>query len=225
MTVTKGRTAWLVGIVFALSALLGAQPQPELSGFVDTYPDMTPAPTAMGGLMWEKPGLEQMGYTSIIVDQPEIFVHPESRYTGINADQIKTLADSFQEALVVQLVDAYPIVDQPGPKVVRIRLALTDVYMKRTRAKIFFTPIGMAITGLKAAAGKNISLEQAGIEAEVTDSETGEQLAVFVNQRGQVRDRERDLERIDTSWSDIEDAIRDFAHLARARMDLFAARP
>ena len=44
-----------------------------------------------------------------------------------------------------------------------------------------------------------------------------------MNQRGQVRNRERDLEEIDTSWSDIEDAIRDMANLARARMDLFAA--
>ena len=47
--------------------------------------------------------------------------------------------------------------------------------MKKTRPKLFFTPFGLALTGLKAAAGKNISLEQVAIEAEVVDSETGEQ--------------------------------------------------
>ena len=45
-----------------------------------------------------------------------------------------------------------------------------------------------------------------------------------MNQRGQRRDRERDLDEIDTSWDDVEEAIRDFSQFVRARMDLFTSR-
>ncbi len=218
------RAAVLSGMLITLVVGLGGQTGPPYSGFLEDYPEMVAAPGPLGGLMWEKPGLMGTNYTALMLDQPEVFLHPDSSYKGIKSDQIKALADAYAEAVAIKLVDAYPIVDEPGPNVVRIRLALTNVYMKRKRGKLWFTPIGLVRTSLKAAAGRNISLEVATIEAEALDSVTDERLAVFMNQRGQRRDRERDLEEIDTSWGDMEEAIRDFSQFARARMDLFTSR-
>jgi len=76
------------GILITLVVGLGGQTGPPYSGFLEDYPEMEPAPAALGGLMWEKPGLMGSNYTAIVLDQPEVFLHPDSSYKGIKSDQL-----------------------------------------------------------------------------------------------------------------------------------------
>ncbi len=38
-----------------------------------------------------------------MIDQPEIFIHPDSKYKGMKPDDMKALADGFREILIDEI--------------------------------------------------------------------------------------------------------------------------
>lgn len=205
------------------------QPNLRLSNFLEDPPALSPLEDGSGAWYWEKPNIAKR-YNAVMFEVPEFFLHPESKYKGIKADEITVLAEAFEEGVSIKLADAYPVVDVPGPQVVRVRMALTDVYMKKKGFKPWnILPVGLVAYAIKSAVGKNVSLEEASIELEALDSETGERLAVLVNPRGQLRNKSQNLDDIDTSWDDIMETFGMIGDMARARMDWLqerqAARP
>ena len=216
-------------ILFVLAVLLctvsssgwAQQGSPELSRFLDPYPPLTPLDDESGALMWRKDTLEEK-YVRIMIEQPEIFLHPESQYKGIKPDQMKVLADSFREAFATKITDTYEVVNEPGPGTVLVRFALTNVYMKKSGFRIRnITPVGFAAYAVKNAVGKGVSLVEATVEGEVLDSQTGERQAAIVNKLGQHKDKEKKLKEDKTSWDDVEEAINDLAERVKRRLDWF----
>ena len=220
-------------IVFVLAVLLCAvsssgwaqQGSPEPSGFLDPYPSLTPVDDDTGALMWRKATLDKK-YFRLMIDQPEIFLHPESKYKGIKPDEMKVLADSFRDAFATKIIDTYEVVNEAGPGTVLIRFALTNVYMKKKGFRVRnITPVGFAAYAVKNALGKGVSLVEVTIEGEVLDSQTGERQAAIVNQLGQHKDKEKKLKEDKTSWDDVEEAIQDLAERAKRRLDWFRDQP
>ena len=208
------------GLVFCvLMPAWGQQPQLRLSEFVADPPPLAPLEDGSGAWYWEKEDI-QKNYNAVMFDLPEFFFHPESKYKGIKADELMVLAEAFREAVSIKIAVAYPVVDAPGPQVVRARMALTNVYMKKKGFKPWnIIPASLVAYTVKSALGKNTVLEEASVEVEVLDSQTGERLLVLVNPRGQLKDKERALEDIDTSWDDIMVTFSNIGDMARARLD------
>jgi len=177
-------------------------------------------PDATNALRWIRPGLGGAKYKSVLLDQPEIFIAADSPYKGISPNQIKSLGDTFYEILATELEEGYPLVNQPGPGVVRVRFALTDVFMKRKSLKPWqVTPAGLGVYGLKSALGANISLVEATVEAEFLDSRTNERLAVAVFRQGAKKDKAIGQKQEKTSWKEVEKAMEQFATAIRERLD------
>src|SRR5687768_9452477 len=42
-------------------------------------------------------------YTAVMVDQPELFIHPDSKYKGIKPDDMKIIADALREKVTAEL--------------------------------------------------------------------------------------------------------------------------
>ena len=186
---------------------------------VDSRPQLKPLAEGSDALFWEDPNIGKK-YDRLIVLQPEIFIHPDSKYKGIKPDQAKVLADTFQEQFATRILDSYPVVDQPGPTTAVVRFAIVDVYLKKAGFRPRnITPIGLAAYGLKNALGKGVSLIEATLEAEVLDSETGERIAVLVQQKGQHKDKEQQLKQEKTSWDELAKLLNEMAVFAVARMD------
>ncbi len=53
-------------------------------------------------------------YTAVIIDQPEIFIAPNSKYKGIKPDDMKALADAFRTSMSQALAQDFMIVEQSG---------------------------------------------------------------------------------------------------------------
>jgi len=178
-----------------------AQQQPELSGFLDDYPPLTLAEDGSGVLIWKAPNIEAK-YVAVLVDQPEIFIHPDSPYKGIEPDELKVLADAYREIVATKLATVHPVVEEPQPNIIRLRLALTNVYVRRE---------GGSSSGasnehtLKRDLGRKYSLVEATVEAEGIDNETGQRLAVAV--RKKVRRAGEDVNDAATSWDDLRAAL------------------
>ncbi len=189
-------------LVISTSVAGWAQQEPELSGFLDNYPPLTPAGEGSEILMWMAPNIEAK-YVAVMVDQPVIFIHPDSPYKGIEPDELKVLSDAYREVVATKLATAHPVVEEPQPNIIRVRLALTNVYVKRKEESSHGSPTNEHTT--KADLGRRYSLVEATVEAEGIDNETGQRLAVAV--RKKVRREGEDVNEEATSWDDLRAAL------------------
>jgi Flp pilus assembly CpaF family ATPase len=90
-------------------------------------------------------------FTTIVVDKKGL---PDSEYKGIDADEMKRLADAASLALVNALNPKHPVVSAPGPGVSRIKFAITDLKQSRPAVSAITTviPVGLAISLVKKGA-------------------------------------------------------------------------
>jgi hypothetical protein len=155
-------------------------------------------------------------YSAVMIDQPEIFVSPDSQYKGMKPDDMKQLADAFRNAVAQELVDTYTIVDQPGPNVLYLRFAFSNLQVKKQRRRLMsYTPVGLVANVVKSAVTditSKIDLKGITVEMEVLDSTTEEQFAALLEIRA-------DTEEEPTSWEEVEALIGLYAQRVRCRLD------
>ena len=127
-------------------------------------------------------------YTAVMVDQPELFVHPDSKYKGMKPDDMKAIADSLRQAITDELKDGYQIVDAPGPNVLYVRFAVADLMLEKKKRPIMaYIPAGAVIYAAKnmmSDATSKVRLASMRIEGEVLDSQSLQQLAAMTASRG-----------------------------------------
>ena len=148
-------------------------------------------------LVYKPPGLYErlVNYDKIMVDQPEIWIDPDSKYRGTKPDNIKAIADLMRENLTAKVIDrGYEVVDEPGPDVLYIRVALTDLYLKKKRRGILgYTPVGaVAKLGVDAIRDmmKKIDIIEMAIQVEFQDSVTEEVIGAIIIKRGARKNKE-----------------------------------
>ncbi len=155
-------------------------------------------------------------YSAVMIDQPEIFISPDSQYKGMKPDDMKQLADAFRNAVARELVDTYTIVDQPGPNVLYLRFAFSNLQVKKQRRRLMsYTPVGLIANAVKSAVTditSKIDLKGITVEMEVLDSTTEEQFAALLEIRA-------DTEEEPTSWEEVEALIGVYAQRVSCRLD------
>jgi hypothetical protein len=136
-----------------------------------------------------------VNYDKIMIDQPEIWIDPDSKYRGAKPDNIKAIADLMRENLTAKVIDrGYEVVDEPGPGVLYIRPAVTDLYLKKKKRGILaYTPAG-AVVKLGADAIRDmmskIDIIEVAIQMEFQDSVTQEVLGAIIIKRGARKNKE-----------------------------------
>jgi hypothetical protein len=139
------------------------------------------------------------GFDSIMVDEPVIFLAPDSPYGGFKASDMSALAamlrQSFIEGLTSEPVTIghFSVVEEPGPSVLYLRMAMKNVYIKKKkRGLLGYTPVGAVAKGVSDATKEAIdksTLVEMTIEAELHVSTTSETLAAMALDRGQRKAR------------------------------------
>ena len=210
----------IIVLTIAFTSQAWSAGQPKLSDFVmSPAPDMEPIPGMEGAWFWNKPGLEFKNYDKILLEDIEIFLAPDSKYKGINADQMKALSDSMRAVMIEALEPDYPMVSKTGPGVLVARIAITNVYLDKPKHVLGqYTPIGLVVSGVKKIAGKpkNFSLKNASIETEIFDFEIGERVAVRTD-TSPLRSLNEDPEEL--TWEAIEESLEFWGKRFRERVD------
>lgn len=172
--------------------------------------------------------VERLGdFNAVMVDQPEIFIAPDSKYKGAKGDQLKALADVTRFAMIERLeLGGYSVTDEPGPGVMYLRFAVAEVYLrKKKRGFLSYTPIGLVVHATAQAAVKDlwkkIDIEQMRLEIEAADSVTGEVLAAGTSTQGvrKAKGQEQDVvtwEELDAMFNTLGERVR--CHLDNARL-------
>lgn len=176
------------------------------SGFLSDYYKYLKPGVEEGApkLMWIKPGVDHTKYKKVMVDYVIFAFADDAEYKGIDANEMKKIADSASLALVNSLKKEFPVVSQPGPDVLRIRTAIVDLRPSRPAlsAVTSVTPMGLGISILKKGATDHWTGSGATTaEMMVLDSMTHEVIAAGEDQK------EAGFKERFTKWGSVDEAF------------------
>ena len=205
--------------IFAtLNNIASAQSDFVESGFLQDYSKLSPDPERPGVRSYRLATADFDAYDKLMLWDIEFFLHPESEYKGVSSKKLTAVAGEFQTYLEEGLVLRREMVNEivAGEKTLVLRIAVSNVYAKRPKRKVYnFLPIGVIATGAKKAAGTDYVLSTAVLEAEAIDGQTGEVIGAMVAlQLGETLANAKTGER---KWKDIQAYLRGFADTLRDR--------
>ena len=195
--------------------------QDQFSGFLDDYDQLQPADDVWLNYVYTGPDFRSKiaGTTAFVLEQPEIFIAPDSKYGGMKPDDMKMLADSLRAIFGDVLVKEYQIAASPGPNTIVFRMALTNLHLKKKgRGLLGYTPVGFVASGAKKALMNdfvdNILLTEVVWEAEMLDSQTGERYGALIIGLGNAENKKEF-----TSWEQLMGALEVGAERVLCRLD------
>lgn len=165
-----------------------------------------------GTWVWTKPGLDRSKYTRVMLEPIYIFISPDSKYKGLNTNDLYALAFRFHEAFKNSLEPEVPMIETKGEGVLFLRIALTNVKLvKKKRGLLGYTPVGFVATTAAEVAGKRISLKDAMLQVEVLDSVTGERIGVLLDEAPKALSEQ-------LSWESISKTLTFYAERYKKRL-------
>lgn len=201
-----------------LGPLLGLAADPDFDrSFLTDYSKLQSRPTERGAEFVYIPAgvIERLAkYNGVMVDQPEVLISPKSDYKGAKPADLLAVADLMRDSLKQRLSKGgYNVVETPGEGIIYIRLALTDLELKKKkRGLLAYTPIG-AVVKVGADAIKDMmekyDIMNMAIQAELTDSQSNEPLAAVVAVRGgEDKPVRMDFDQLDADMADFSSRLR-----------------
>ena len=215
----KKGMCWL-GMLLAVALLAGCaaggMKDVQKTGFLSDYSQLKPGTDDQAALVYIKPGVDLKPYNKLMFERFVVLLSDSAQYREIDPAMLKEMTDYYQNAVFAAFKDGYEIVDQPGPGVLRVRIAITELKpsspVSNTLSSII--PVGIVVAGAtKAVSGDNLGTGEAATEMEALDSMTGERLAAVVDKRqgGKMAFRGQ--------WTDTKDAFDYWAKRFRTRLD------
>lgn len=96
------------------------------SGFLDSYRGLRRSTEHEGSWHWMKEGLDLREYDHLMIDPIEVILDEEGQKVVTEAMRAKA-SEAFRRILHETIEPYYDIVEEPGPHVLRVRIALTDL--------------------------------------------------------------------------------------------------
>jgi len=137
----------------------------EFSGFFKSYTNLKPVEGMDGALGYAATDAQKNlhKYIACVIDPVEVYLASNADDAKLTDTARSAATEYFRAALVKAVSSAYPVVDQAGPLVLRLRPALVGVDFG-----------GEADT---------VNIGKVRVEMELVDSVTGEQIAALVDKQ------------------------------------------
>lgn len=216
-------------------------PPPSAYAAFLTYPDrLQPVPGDDGAYRWIDPGANLGQYNKILLERIQVQLASDADYKAVDPTQLKALTDYFHQAIVKALGNAYPVVTQPGPGVLRVRVTIVDLVPTKPEMSVVALVVPYATVAdvaSGAASGGPVGsapyLGRTGIAAQFIDSRTSRVIAEYADTRvgrKYVVDTSKgvgnaittgfsDYAKAYSTWAYAEQAFDGWARLLRARLD------
>lgn len=171
--------------LFALSALALVGCSHRLSnstGGIAPEVPLGPSTERQGVLLYRAEGNDTLPFPSFQIAPARIFQGKESRFADISEDDKRRLAERLRESFVQALAGGYEVVDKPRSDTLVLRLTLVDVTtsVPVVSTALRATPIGLALSAGKSAAGSSAAFTGAArVAGEVSDA-SGRLVGAFV---------------------------------------------
>jgi hypothetical protein len=175
-------------MVFAVTALLAAcaggkvVEESQYSGFLKDYSQLKAEKDANGQpvMRYLSPKLTSGAYSKVMIDRVEFYPAPKED-KDVTWATLYQIRDYFDMQLRKKVGEQVPVVNEAGPGVVRLRVALTAVKSETASLKAWqYIPIALVVQGAKAAAGTRAKDAELYVEMDILDSQTGQRLGAVV---------------------------------------------
>jgi hypothetical protein len=162
----------------------GTQLPSAVTAFMGPYASkLAPGPAGGAALVWIYPDAKWINYRKIMLMPVEFWAGADSKVPA--ADQ-QVLTEYFYNALKTNLEQNFTLVDQPGPGVIKLRVAMMDATtaVPGLRTVSVIVPQARILNAAQSLATDSYAfVGSAEAEMIVTDSETGDVLAEAVDRR------------------------------------------
>jgi len=162
----------------------GGAPPPAVANFMGADASkLTKGPEGGAALAYINPNAQWTKYTKIILQPVEFWAAADSK---VSLDDQKVLTGYFYNQLKTDLSKNFTLVDQPGPDVLTLRVALMDATTATPglRSISVIVPQARILNAAQSLATDSYAFAgSAEAEMKATDSVTGELLAAAVDER------------------------------------------
>jgi hypothetical protein len=215
----------IISLGFVMSMGWAADEKMPQSGFLQDYSLLKPKDSMKkADWLYINENANFSAYDKILMDDVVFFLSEEAEYKGIEVKDLNELGEAFQKATIMNLSGVYEFADKPGPGVMRIRMAVTELVPNKSVAGTVTTiiPIGLALsTAKKAVTGSHIGMGEVTFEGEMIDSQSGEILgAVIDSETG----KKYKVAKSVSKWGHAVDIFNGWAQIFRARLDKLSGR-
>jgi len=153
------------------------------SGFLSDYGRLKTVDWAEGIQCWRDPNLDAKKYHKILIARITVDLKP-GQQGGIDPTDLKTLTDYFHQSLVKAIKPQMQVVDKPGPGVIVMRIALTNLVPTKVAESVAGTAIPYAFVAEAGSgvatgrpAGSTPYLGETGMEMQFRDGVSNKVLA------------------------------------------------
>jgi hypothetical protein len=221
MTVTSQKfTLVLVIFLFLLQGCAATQQRRDVvkTGFLSAseHSMLTEGQKNEALLRYINPDADWRSYDKVLIDSVTVWKDKETQ--DVSPEDLQKLTDFLYGQMHDALSLDYTIVTQPGPGVMRAAFAITEA---EASAPVLDTvtsiiPQTRILTGVKGlvVGGKPGFVGTAGLEAKITDAQSGKVLALAVDRRGGTKN----LSGMTDKWNDVERAYTYWAAAVRYRL-------
>lgn len=197
---------WMIFFIILGS---GCAKTPPRAGFLQDYSALRQDPGDESLFWYEIPDVDWKMYSKLMIDPVVVYFHPEAENRQIDPEVLSEITDYFRNAVIEAVQDAYPVVDKPGPGVLKIRAAITDI--------IPANPLINAT--MIVAVGLPVDMGGASMEAEFLDAETHKPLGAVVDKKLGIPVNPEDYVVGFTQWGHAKTACDAWAELLRESLD------
>ena len=212
----KTLVATLLVLVVGGCAHRHAAPPAEMSGFLDDYALLREGGPNDLALVYRAPAANWAAYDKVLLEPVTLWRSGRKSLEPVPQEDLLRLVSDFQSAVRTGLGEGFRVVDQAGPGVMRIRLAITDARASDPVLDILTARRG---TGRPHPAGDGPLhpetrrfLVSARIEGEIRDAQTNALLAERVDRH------RRDAPALET-WAEVDRTFALWAERACARLE------
>ena len=218
-TALKAVMAVVMGFAIVTSFISCASKASGPTFLGDYTKNLQPGPKGGAKERWLKPGVNFAKYNKVMLEHVVFFFAEDSEYKGINTSELNQLAEEFDLAIVDALQGSYPIVTEPGPDVVRIRIAITDLKQNTPEYSVVSTitmvnPVGLGVNlARRGVTGSWTGSGATSAEFLAIDSMTNEVIVAAKDKRS------AGLTERYTTWGSAEEAFKFWAGRIKLLMD------
>jgi hypothetical protein len=214
--IPRGLLAAFVVLAACSAQTTRQAPSVKGSGFLGDYSRLQPGGPGRALLVYRAPDANVAGYDKVLLDPVTVWRPPGASEDVSRAD-LQRLADLLYGMLLSRLQTYYVMVQNPGPKTLRIRAALTEATPSSTSMDIMsqIGPISGAAGRVKEmSSGTPAWVGAASAELQVLDAETGKELFAAVDRRV----GEKTLTGASDPWGDVTDTFQVWADAVLTRL-------
>lgn len=195
----------------------------RFSGFLGDYSQLRPAPDRDGVMVFIDRSADYRPFGKIMFDPVQLYLTPNPEVPQIPREELARMSDGLIRSFTQALAPDYQVVAQPGPDVLRVRIAITGIQAVKPPAGVTdFLPIKALFNVGREAAGAGPRVAEMTAEMEVLEPGGKRVAAATATRKGDATLAQGGQ----ITWNELQSINQYWARSFRQRLDeLRAAGP